>query len=315
VSGGGVVVSVASPVVVGGDELVGAESELVDVRAARAAALTRSTELARAGNDVAASNAARAARDFATAARALAGEVALLRESDVRLTESQGEMLARALRDFSERLALPWAASVRELLSATIRRAAGREVPDIDRTAGRAADELRKHFAALLAAEAPALGRIDTEAAPNGVKAELRSSGDGIPSDPLGAEPKPAPPLAHVRGEAQGAGEVVDAPEDEPLVLCDPGDVPAAWLTRFELGADGRERCRRAFSEHLRDQQRKREAAVAAAEDERRERAKAAAAQRAARDADRGPAPQGWDSGAGVGGGRRISHLGRERAG
>jgi hypothetical protein len=105
----------------------------------------------------------------------------------------------------------------------------------------------------------------------------------------------------------EGAGEVVDAPE--PLVLCDPGDVPAAWLSRFELGADGRERCRRAFSEHLRDQRRKRDAAELAAEEADRERTKAAAAQRAARVP--GPAPAGWD---GRRGGRGRGPSG-ERAG
>jgi hypothetical protein len=187
------------------------------------------------------------------------------------------------------------------LLSATLRRAAGEDGPDVGRAGERAADELRKHFAALLVREAPAPDtRIDTEATPNGVKAELRYSGGGIASDPLGAEPKPAPPLAHVRGELV---------EDE-LVLCDMGEVPLEWFSRFQLGADGRERCRRAFSEHLRDQQRKREAAEAAAEEAEIVRAKAVASERAARVP--GPAPAGWDSRRGGRGrgpaGERASH-------
>jgi hypothetical protein len=285
-------------VVVDGDELAGAEAELVEVRAARAAALTRSTELARAGNDVAASNAARAARDFATAARALAGEVVLLREAGLRLTQAQGEEIAGALQGFVERLELPWTGAVRQLLSECLRLAAGKEVPDIDRTAGRAADELHKHYAALVVREAPAPDtRIDTEAAPASRSGGDRSvdSATGSHADPLGAEPKPAP-LAHVRG---------DVVEDE-LVLCDMGAVPAEWFSRFQLGADGRERCRRAYSEFLRDQQRKREAAEAAAAEAETVRAKAAGSERAARVP--GPARDGWD---GRRGGRGHGPAGR----
>jgi hypothetical protein len=273
-------------VAAGDDELVAAERELVEIRSARSAALERSVALARAGNDLSAQHAARAARDFATAARALAGEVVLLRESDVRLTERQGEMLALALQGFVEAARLPWVPPLRELLSATLRRAAGEDGPDVGRAGERAADELHKHFAALLVRGAPAPDtQIDTEGAPHGDASRTQDSATGSLGDSLGAEPKPVAPLA-----LEPASD--DVPE---LVLCDASEVPQAWLSRFELGADGRERCRRAYSEHLRDQQRKREAAEAAAGEAERERVRAAAAQRAARRADPGPAPQGWD--------------------
>jgi hypothetical protein len=90
------------------------------------------------------------------------------------------------------------------------------------------------------------------------------------------------------------AGDVDDPRDDEPLVLCDPSEVPSAWRNRFELSPAGAERARVAYSEHLRELRRKREAAEAAAEEAERERAKAAAAERA--DRVPGPAPAGWNS-------------------
>lgn len=297
-SAGGVVASVASPVAVDGDELVGAESELVEVRAARAAALTRSTELARAGSDVAASNAARAARDFATAARALAGEVALLRESDVRLTESQGEMLARALQDFTERLALPWAASVRELLSATIRLAAGREVPDIDRTAERAAREVQGHFARMLGrAAAEASDLSDSTLSPE-VLPDRRptSSGDGICSDP---------PAGQIEGEPSISADV-EIPEHQLVGLA---EIPVAWRSRFVFGEDGDLRARIAWTRKVRADEVARTLAAEVAAEAEAESVRVAAAERAARVP--GPAPAGWD---GRRGGRGRGPAG-ERAG
>jgi transposase-like protein len=300
-SAGGAVVSAVAPVVVDGDELAGAEAELVEVRAARAAALTRSTELARAGNDVAASNAARAARDFATAARALAGEVVVLREAGVRLTEAQGEEIAGALQGFVERLELPWTGAVRQLLSECLRLAAGKEVPDIDRAAGLAARELHKHYAGLLAAEAPAPDtRIDTEAAPAKVRADRRptSSGGGICSGPLGVEPKPAP-LAHVRGETR-ADQVEGGPSVSPGVeiadheLVALAEIPVAWRSRFVFGADGGYRARVAWTRKVRADEAARAAAAVLAAEAEAEGVRVAAEVRAARPV--GPAPAGWDS-------------------
>jgi hypothetical protein len=299
-SAGGVVAS-AVPSAGVDDELAVAESELVEVRAARAAALTRSTELARAGNDVAASHAARAARDFATASRSLSAEVVLLREADVRLTERQGELLARALEGFTRRLGLPWVASVRGLLSAALQLAAGKEVPDVDRTAGLAADELHRHFAGMLAAEAPDT-RIDTEAAP------AHSGGDrsvdsatGSHADPLGVEP------SGVNGEVVDVPAVdVEIAEGDLIALA---EIPVAWRSRFVFGADGDCRARVAWTRKVRADEAARAAAAELAAEAEAESARVAAEARASRVP--GPAPAGWDAR----GGRRGGGPAGQRAG
>jgi hypothetical protein len=305
-SGGGpaMVASSVRAVVAGDGELEQTEAELGEVREARAVALARSVELGRAGNDIASSNASRAAKEFAAAARSLAAEAVLLRESDVRLTERQGELLARALEDFTRRLALPWVASVRELLSAALQLAAGREVPDIDRTAGRAADELRKHFAALLAAEAPALGRnaedlrhLDTpEAAPHGRVDAPKDSATGSFGDPLGAEPGGVNggvvdvPAGQIE-TAVSISEDAEIAEGDLIALA---EIPAAWRSRFVFGADGDARARAAWTRKVRADEAARAVAAEVAAEAEAEQARAAAAERAARVP--GPAPAGWDS-------------------
>jgi transposase-like protein len=163
-SGAGVAVSApaASGVVADGDELARLERELAEVREARAGALERSVRLATAGNDLSAQHAARAARDFATAARALAAEVALLRESAVRISRAEAELLLATIDEWGrDDLGIPWGASsaARRLLGLRLRRL-GQEAQDGDadelaRLAADARSELRRVFGVTPAPSVP----------------------------------------------------------------------------------------------------------------------------------------------------------------
>jgi hypothetical protein len=77
--------------------------------------------------------------------------------------------------------------------------------------------------------------------------------------------------------------------------------IPAPFRARFELGDAGGERARVAWSQKLRDEQRRRGDAEQAAEKADAEMAAKGAAARAARRADPGPAPSGWNSRGGRG--------------
>lgn len=296
-------VSVSSTAAVGEDELVRTERELAEVREARAQAMQRSVALARAGNDLSAQHASRAARDFATAERALVGTVVLLRESHVRITEAEGELLVQGVERAFAGLA------AEGVLPAAVRALAKRRVGEELRRVG---DGERGDV------EAPALREPPPVAppagpslpAPTAAPAEERATdvGADVDDDQDGEPEGLAPP-----DDTTVSHDADEPPDDEPLTLCDPQEVPADFRNRYALGAAGAERARVTWSERLRDEQRQRAAVEAAAEEAGRERAKAAAAARAARPV--GPAPVGWDgSGIGPGGGRRISHIGRERA-
>ena len=155
---GGAVVSVApsvavasSSVLVGEGELERCERELEETRLARQASLDRSRELQRLGNDMAAQAAGRTAKDHAVTARAMAGEVVLLRESDVRVTQAEGERLAESVREFLHEAGIPLSAAVRGLLGACMRRY-GSDPPegvDVGVLGERARLELAVHFARL----------------------------------------------------------------------------------------------------------------------------------------------------------------------
>ncbi len=267
----------AAPAVVGdGDEneLERAERELAEVRAARASALARSVELARAGNDLSAQHAARAARDFATAARALSAEVALLRESGARLDEAGAQLMADVVEGFLRALGIPWSKPFRALLRALVlEREAAEDRPDIGPLAERAASELRQHFARQLGRPAPV----------------ALSAGDDLPDDELLPEPDGGPLDVPAAG-APAADEHADA---EPLELVALSEVPPDFRARFALGAEGGERARVAWSQKLRDEQRRREDAEREAE-QAAERPAAQAPRRIPRTRS---VPNEWDRG------------------
>ena len=142
----------SAPAVVADDdtELARAEAQLAQLRDARDESTERSRALQRAGNDIAAQAAARVGRDHSTACRAIAAEVALLREGAARLDAARAQRMVEVLEGFSRALGIPWTAAVRELLAALLRE---RGQPDIAPLAERASGELRNHFAAMLAQE------------------------------------------------------------------------------------------------------------------------------------------------------------------
>jgi hypothetical protein len=245
-SGAAVSVPAVSPVAADGDELGMVEAELVEVRAARAAALERSIALARAGNDLSAQHAARAARDFAVAARSLAGEVVLLREADVRIGAAGNELLEAVLREFFEAAGVPLSLAVRRLLGGVLR-AHGDDSPggvDFAELGERARVELAQHFAR----------QVPASDAPVG---EDRGDGDAPEREPVG---RVASCAAKVTASDDGDRQA----DAEPLELVPMSAVPADFRSRFALGDDGAERARRAYSERLRDQQRRRDAEKAA---------------------------------------------------
>jgi hypothetical protein len=234
-----------------------------------------------AGNDLAAASAARACRDHAQAARALASEVAILRESSVRVSGSEGERLIEVLDGWGSMLGLPWgpSAPARRLLGELLRRAgSGEGVSDVEveRLAETARGELARAFAVQLAAAVPAVGDGEDLDDELDVDESVVISHQSVAPSPPAAEPA-------------------------PLELVALADVPAAFRARFALTDDGAQRARVAWSERVRD--RAREDAERAAEAE-------AVTVSAPRRVRSGPLPQGWDSP-----GRRGRGPSGERAG
>jgi hypothetical protein len=86
--------------------------------------------------------------------------------------------------------------------------------------------------------------------------------------------------------------------EDELVAL---GEIPMAFRNRFAIGDEGQHRSRVAWTRRVRAEKAQRAAAEEAAEDADEQRRQDAAAARAARRADPGPAPSGWNSRGGRG--------------
>ena len=207
--------------------------------------MAQSVELARAGNHVSAQHAARSARDFVSAERTLVGTVVLLRESSVRIGAAENKLLAAVLRAFFDGLGVPWSLAVRRLLGASLRRY-GDDLPgDVDfaELGERARAELAQHFTRQVSASVAPVG-------------EDRGDEDAPEREPVG----------RVASRAAKATASDDAGEQaEPLALVLMSEIPASFRSRFALGDDGAQRARSAWSEKLRDQQRRRDAEKAAA--------------------------------------------------
>lgn len=281
-SGVAVSVPAVSPVAADGDELAEAERELVESREARRESLERSRALQRLGNDAAAGHAARAARDHAQAARALGGEVAILREVNPRVEAAQAQLMAGVVEGFLRALGIPWSKPFRALLRGLVLGRDGSEDgPDIGPLAERAASELRECF--LRGVEVASVPRApDDGDVPEGVE-EVRHVG-------------------RISTVADDAGEPDPDPDDDgPLELVAMGEVPAAFRNRFAVDEAGAERARAAWSEKSRDQRRERERAEAEAEAARVSPPSAVTA---------GPLPHGWG-----GSGRRRGRGPSDRAG
>jgi hypothetical protein len=142
-------VVVSAPLVADGDELSRAERELMTVRQARDESLARSRSLQAAGNDASAAHAGRLSRDHAQAARALAGEVVLLREGTRRLEDADARLVRDLVQRFFETVDIPWSPPTRALLGGLLRQG-NADAPDLRPLAEGAARELRRHFARVL---------------------------------------------------------------------------------------------------------------------------------------------------------------------
>jgi len=268
-------------------ELGRVERELEEVRVARAAALDRSVRLAEAGNDVSASHAARAARDFATASRALMAEVALLRESHVRVNEAVLDRLVERLKGFLAEMG--WSER-HPTVAAGIQRWFSGEPPAV----------------AVPPSEALSLPRSAQPQRGAAASGRVRPRPPHEEADVAEDEPSVAADVADdTSGDDEDSIDTSDddddtpvepEPEPEPVELVELVEmaaVPAAWFARFKMDPAGRERCRVAYSTQLAKQRRAkqaREQAAKAADD-------AAAIERAAARAANPPSPlpSGWD--------------------
>jgi hypothetical protein len=262
---------VVPSVAVDGDELEVAERELEESRQARRESLTRSRELQRAGSDLAAGHAAKAARDHAQAARAIAAEVVLLRESRPRVDAAVGEVVIGVVERWVRAVGLPWGSggAARRLFGELFRRVGAEGVEGGDdaglaRLGELARGELFQFYAARLADAVPA--------APVGEDPddELDEDEPATNPAPTGARPKRA------------------VEDEQVLELVSMDQVPAAWLSRYAMDDAGRERGRVAYSEHLRERERRRQDAEQAAE---------ASAPRRISTGGTSPLPAGWDRG------------------
>jgi len=271
------------PVVAGGEEseLERAEHELAGARRARDESMARSRELQLEGSDATALHAGRLAREYAQAAKALAGEVAILRQESPRVEAAQAQLMAGVVESFLRALGIPWSKPFRALLRGLVLGRDGSEDgPDIGPLAERAASELRERL----------LRGVEV--------ASVRHAPDD------GDVPERVEEVRHVGRTSTVAGDAgepdPDPDDDEPLELVAMGEVPAAFRSRFALTDDGAERARAAWSVKLRDQRRAREDAARAAE----ARVSPPSAVTA------GPLPHGWD-----GSGRRRGRGPADRAG
>jgi hypothetical protein len=217
------------------------------------------------------------------AAKALASEAAILRESSARVSQAEGARLIEVLDSWGGSLGVPWGstAAPRRLLGEMLRRASGGGVSDgeIGRLAEAARSELMRSYAVQLAAAVPAaldgedddLDALDAAPVDEGVGRELARS--------VASNGQPSPPDA----------------EPEPLELVALDAVPAPFRARFAMTADGAERARVSWSERVRD--RAREDAERAAQAE----AVTVSAPRRVSSGRAAQLPQGWDSPGGRG--------------